>query len=235
MSALRRPLWWGPVNRMDQVFKAYDVRGTVPDQLDADMCRAIGRAMARFAGAPEILVARDMRRVGDRAVGGVLRRRAGRGRRRHRPGHGLHRLPVLRVGPPRRARRHVHGLAQPGAVQRHEALPVGGEADRARHRAGGHPGRGREAARRAAAAAARRPPGAGPARRVGRARGLLRRRAPRCARSRSWPTRPTAWAGWSCRSSSRSCPSSSRSCSPSSTAASPTTRPTRSSRRTWST
>ena len=40
------------MSRMDQVFKAYDVRGTVPDQLDADMCRAIGRAMARFAGAP---------------------------------------------------------------------------------------------------------------------------------------------------------------------------------------
>ncbi len=54
----------GPVNRMDQVFKAYDIRGTVPDQLDADMCRAIGRAMARFAGAPEILVARDMRESG---------------------------------------------------------------------------------------------------------------------------------------------------------------------------
>jgi len=49
---------------MDQVFKAYDVRGTVPDQLDADMCLAIGRAMARFVGAPEILVARDMRQSG---------------------------------------------------------------------------------------------------------------------------------------------------------------------------
>src|SRR5580658_8540061 len=59
-----RHLWWGPVSRMDQVFKAYDVRGTVPDQLDATMCRAIGRAMARFAGAPEILIARDMRESG---------------------------------------------------------------------------------------------------------------------------------------------------------------------------
>jgi phosphomannomutase len=49
---------------MDQVFKAYDIRGTVPDQLDATMCRAIGRAMARFAGAPEILIARDMRESG---------------------------------------------------------------------------------------------------------------------------------------------------------------------------
>jgi phosphomannomutase len=53
-----------PVSRMDQVFKAYDVRGTVPDQLDADMCRAIGRAMARFVGTPQILVARDMRESG---------------------------------------------------------------------------------------------------------------------------------------------------------------------------
>jgi phosphomannomutase len=49
---------------MDQVFKAYDVRGTVPDQLDALMCQAIGRAMARFAGAPAILIARDMRQSG---------------------------------------------------------------------------------------------------------------------------------------------------------------------------
>jgi phosphomannomutase len=49
---------------MDQVFKAYDIRGTVPDQLDATMCRAIGRAVARFADAPEVLVARDMRESG---------------------------------------------------------------------------------------------------------------------------------------------------------------------------
>jgi phosphomannomutase len=54
----------GLVNRMDQVFKAYDVRGIVPEQLDAPMCHAIGRAMARFAGAPEILVCRDMRESG---------------------------------------------------------------------------------------------------------------------------------------------------------------------------
>ncbi len=52
------------MTRMDQVFKAYDVRGTVPDQLDAKMCRAIGRAVARFAGTDEILIARDMRESG---------------------------------------------------------------------------------------------------------------------------------------------------------------------------
>jgi phosphomannomutase len=46
------------------VFKAYDIRGIVPDQLDAAMCRAIGGAMARFAGAERILVAHDMRASG---------------------------------------------------------------------------------------------------------------------------------------------------------------------------
>jgi phosphomannomutase len=44
-----------------EVFKAYDIRGTVPDQIDTEMCRAIGGAMARFTKAPRILVARDMR------------------------------------------------------------------------------------------------------------------------------------------------------------------------------
>jgi phosphomannomutase len=49
---------------IDAVFKAYDIRGTVPDQLDAALCRNIGAAFARFAGAPRILIARDMRPSG---------------------------------------------------------------------------------------------------------------------------------------------------------------------------
>ena len=48
----------------DAVFKAYDIRGTVPDQLDAPMCRSIGAAFARFTGAARVLVARDMRPSG---------------------------------------------------------------------------------------------------------------------------------------------------------------------------
>jgi phosphomannomutase len=47
-----------------EVFKAYDIRGTVPDQLDAPLCRAVGAAMARFAGTERLLVARDMRPSG---------------------------------------------------------------------------------------------------------------------------------------------------------------------------
>ena len=49
---------------LDSIFKAYDVRGVVPDQLDAEAARAIGAAFARFAHEPRLLVARDMRPSG---------------------------------------------------------------------------------------------------------------------------------------------------------------------------
>lgn len=48
----------------DAIFKAYDIRGTVPDQIDATACRAIGGAFARFTrsrGAESVVVGRDMR------------------------------------------------------------------------------------------------------------------------------------------------------------------------------
>jgi phosphomannomutase len=46
---------------LSRVFKAYDVRGVVPDELDADLVRRIGAAFAAWSGAPEILVGRDCR------------------------------------------------------------------------------------------------------------------------------------------------------------------------------
>jgi len=55
--------------RLDPIFKAYDVRGTVPDQLDAAIVENIGAAFARFAldeggSVPKVLVSRDMRPSG---------------------------------------------------------------------------------------------------------------------------------------------------------------------------
>src|ERR1019366_1295422 len=49
---------------LSAVFKAYDIRGVVPDDLNALQFRAIGVAVARFTGAPVLLVARDMRESG---------------------------------------------------------------------------------------------------------------------------------------------------------------------------
>ena len=52
----------------DTIFKAYDVRGTVGEQIDTDGARAIGGAFARFvasSGATSVLVGRDMRPEGE--------------------------------------------------------------------------------------------------------------------------------------------------------------------------
>ncbi|WP_184072534.1 phosphomannomutase/phosphoglucomutase [Nocardiopsis mwathae] len=46
---------------LGQIFKAYDIRGVVPDTLDAGISRAIGAAFARVAGGAAVVVAHDMR------------------------------------------------------------------------------------------------------------------------------------------------------------------------------
>ncbi|MGH2662247.1 MAG: phosphomannomutase/phosphoglucomutase [Actinomycetota bacterium] len=43
------------------IFKAYDVRGTYPDQLDEDVARRIGAAFAEFTGAARVTLGRDAR------------------------------------------------------------------------------------------------------------------------------------------------------------------------------
>ena len=45
---------------LDRVFKAYDVRGVVPDDLDDELVRRIGQAFADWSGAETILVGRDV-------------------------------------------------------------------------------------------------------------------------------------------------------------------------------
>jgi phosphomannomutase len=63
------------LGRLDAVFKAYDVRGTVPDQLDEAMAYAIGAAFAalarRAAGAERVVMGRDMRPSGT-GLGGAF-------------------------------------------------------------------------------------------------------------------------------------------------------------------
>jgi phosphomannomutase len=49
---------------LDAIVKAYDIRGTVPEQLDADAARAFGVAFAEFTRAPRVVVAHDMRASG---------------------------------------------------------------------------------------------------------------------------------------------------------------------------
>ncbi|MBI2704222.1 MAG: phosphomannomutase/phosphoglucomutase [Actinobacteria bacterium] len=56
-------------DRLEPIFKAYDIRGVVPDQLDAVIVEAVGAAFARFAldeqgSCDRVLVGRDMRPTG---------------------------------------------------------------------------------------------------------------------------------------------------------------------------
>ncbi len=46
---------------MSGIFKAYDIRGIYPTELDAAMAEAIGRAYVTFTGAKKVVVGRDMR------------------------------------------------------------------------------------------------------------------------------------------------------------------------------
>jgi phosphomannomutase len=46
---------------LDSIFKAYDVRGIYPDELDESLARRIGNVFAHFTGAQHLVVGRDMR------------------------------------------------------------------------------------------------------------------------------------------------------------------------------
>jgi phosphomannomutase len=46
---------------LGRIFKAYDVRGVVPDDLDEDVAYRIGGAFAEWVGAPRIAVGYDCR------------------------------------------------------------------------------------------------------------------------------------------------------------------------------
>jgi phosphomannomutase len=50
---------------LDQIVKAYDVRGTTPDQMNEEVAFALGVAFAEFVRTSSVIVARDMRTTGE--------------------------------------------------------------------------------------------------------------------------------------------------------------------------
>lgn len=58
------------------IFKAYDIRGTYPDQIDARVAWRVGAAMVRHLGARRLVVGRDMRtmapEIQDATIDGML-------------------------------------------------------------------------------------------------------------------------------------------------------------------
>jgi len=49
------------VGSYEKIFKAYDIRGIVPDELDEQVAESVGAAFVRLAGAPSIVTVHDMR------------------------------------------------------------------------------------------------------------------------------------------------------------------------------
>ena len=54
------------------VFKAYDIRGLYPSELDADLARKIGHGFVRLLGAKRLVVGRDMRTHSPEVAGAVI-------------------------------------------------------------------------------------------------------------------------------------------------------------------
>jgi phosphomannomutase len=50
-----------PIDQLRDIVKAYDIRGVVPDQLDADVAEAVGAAFVRLLEADRVVIAHDMR------------------------------------------------------------------------------------------------------------------------------------------------------------------------------
>ncbi len=220
------------MSRMQAVFKAYDVRGTVPDQLDADMCRAIGRAMARFAGTPEILVARDMRESGV-ALSGAFSDGV-RSEGVDVTDLGLASTDFLyfasgHLDAPGAMFTASHNPAQYNGLKLclSGARPIGRDTGLAEIEASAEDCWTSRSAHwwvHTASSISSTP---------GRTMWSPSSTSLRCAHSAWSRTLPMAWGDWSCRSSSSDCLSTSTSSTPSSTATFRTTRPTPFSRRTW--
>ncbi len=121
-------------------FKAYDLRGRIPSELNEDVAYRVGRAYARVRAS-----AQGHRRPRHPAVerGAVARARAGAarfGRRRVRHRAVRHRGRLLRDVLREDGRRHHgDGQPQPARLQRHEVRARGIAPDQRRQRAAGHP------------------------------------------------------------------------------------------------
>ena len=57
----------------EKIFKAYDIRGVVPDELDEQIAESVGAAFIRLTGAPSIVTVHDMRTSSQPLAGAFAR------------------------------------------------------------------------------------------------------------------------------------------------------------------
>ena len=182
---------------LDSIFKAYDVRGVYPDEIDESVARRIGNAFVAFTSAARVLVGRDARPSSEPLTAAFIEGATIAGADVVDLGFASTDLCYFAAGTLDAPGRDVHRQPQPRAVQRRQAVPGGRRA----HRPGHRPRRDQGAWSPAACSSAART-------RAGSSVATCSpRSSPTCARSSTsprWrrcassPTPPTAWAAWSC-------------------------------------
>ena len=108
------------------IFKAYDIRGLVPSELDADLARKIGHGFARLLGARRLVIGQDMRTHSPEIADAVTEGMRDAGSDVVRLGLASTPMAYWAIG----SQECDGGLCvtashNPGAVQRHEAVPRG--------------------------------------------------------------------------------------------------------------
>jgi len=67
------------VSDLDKIFKAYDIRGVVPDQLDEHVAEAVGAAFVRLTSAGQLVILHDMRTSSEPLANAIARGAASQG------------------------------------------------------------------------------------------------------------------------------------------------------------
>jgi len=67
------------VSDLDKIFKAYDIRGVVPDELDEGVAEAVGAAFVRLTGARQLVTLHDMRTSSEPLAAALARGAASEG------------------------------------------------------------------------------------------------------------------------------------------------------------
>ena len=109
---------------LDAVFKAYDVRGLVGDQIDESLARAVGAAFVAGPGARRLVVGHDMRESSPSLAGAFGGGATEAGADVVMIGLASHRPALLRLRPPRASRGDFH--RQPATPRRTTGPSVAG-------------------------------------------------------------------------------------------------------------
>jgi phosphomannomutase len=67
------------VSDLDKIFKAYDIRGVVPDELDEGVAEAVGAAFVKLTGANQLVTLHDMRTSSEPLANAIARGAASQG------------------------------------------------------------------------------------------------------------------------------------------------------------